>query len=100
MTVLREIHKTTDNNKQQVNVGNIVLVHDDLARVKCKVPIIESVNKGKDGLIRSANICTATRRINRPIAHLYLLEVTATEETAKLPSVKTLETQSEIILQR
>ena len=72
-----------------------MLVHDDSARVNWKLAIIESVNKGKDGLIHSANIRTATGRTNCPIAYLYPLEVTATEKTAKPPSVKTSETQSE-----
>ena len=53
------------------------------------------MNRGKDGLIRSVNICTATVRTNHPITRLYPLEVTATEETVKSPSVKTLETPSE-----
>lgn len=95
LTALRETHKTTGNNKQHVNVGDIVLVHDDSARVNWKLAIIESVNKGKDGLIRSANIRTANGRTNRPIARLYPLEVTATEETARPPRVETSETSSE-----
>lgn len=95
LTALRETYKITGNNKQQVKVGDIVLVHDDSARVNWKLAIIESVNKGRDGLIRSANIHTATGRTNHPIARLYPLEVTATEETAKPPGVETSETQSE-----
>ena len=95
LTALRETHRTTGNNKQQVNIGDIVLVHDDSARVNWKLAIIESVNKGKDGLIRSANIRTATGRTNRPIARLYPLEVTATQEPARPPSVKTSETLQE-----
>ena len=77
LTALRETHKTTGNNKQQVNISDIVLVHDDSARVNWKLAIIESVNKGRDCLTRSANIRTATGRTNRPIACLYPLEVTA-----------------------
>ena len=46
-------------------------------------------------MIRSANIHTATGRTNRPIARLYPLEVTATEETAKPPNVETSDTQNE-----
>ena len=57
-----------------------MLIHDDTARVNWKLAVIESVNKGEDGLIRSANIRTTTGRTNRPIARLYPLEVTAAEE--------------------
>ena len=71
LTALRETHRTTCNNKQCVSVGDIVLVHDDTARVNWKLAIIELVNKGKDGLIRSANIHTAIGRTNHPIARLY-----------------------------
>ena len=38
--------------------------------------VIESVNKGADGMIRSANVRTSTGRTNRPIARLYPLELT------------------------
>ena len=74
MTALKETHKTTGNNEQQVNIGDVVFVHDDSARVNWKLAVIESVNKGADGLIRSANIRTATGRTNRPIARLYPLK--------------------------
>ena len=73
-----------------------MLVHDDSARVNWKLAGIESVNKGGDGLIRSANIRMATRRTNRPIARLYPLEVTAATEVITKPTAKeTLETQTD-----
>ena len=71
LTALREAHRTTGTNTQQVKIGDIVLVHDDTKRVNWKLAIIESVNRGADGMIRSANIRTATGRTNRPIARLY-----------------------------
>ena len=67
---------------------NTVTCHDDTARINWKLAVIESVNKGADGLVRSANIRTATGRTNRPIACLYPLEVTATEMTVKPSTVK------------
>ena len=73
-----------------------VLVHDDSARVNWKLAVVESLNKGADGLVRSANIRTATGRTNRPIAHLYPLEVTVNSEvTAKLIPKKISENQIE-----
>ena len=74
-----EIHGpdfTTGNNHQAVKVGDVVLIHDDTARVNWRMAVIESVNKGADGMIRSANIRTSTGRTNRPIARLYPLELT------------------------
>ena len=41
MTALRETHKTTGNNKKQVNIGDVVLVHDDSTRVNWKLAVIE-----------------------------------------------------------
>ena len=86
LTALREAHRTTGTNTQQVKIGDIVLVHDDTTRVNWKLAVIESVNRGADGMIRSANIRTANGRTNCPIARLYPLEVSAAEETVK-PSI-------------
>jgi len=83
LTALRETHRKIGNNVQQVKVGDVVLVHDNTARVNWKLAVIKSLNKGGDGMIRSANIRTTTGRTNRPIAHLYPLEVTAPEMTVK-----------------
>ena len=80
LTTLREFHKTTGNNIQQVKVGDVVLVHDDTPRVNWKYAVIEGVISGNDGLIRAANIHTSTGKTNRPITKLYPLEVTSTSE--------------------
>ena len=85
LTALRETHQMTGNNYQRVKTGDVVLVHDDSKRVNWKLAVIESVNKGKDNMIRSANIRTATGRINRPISRLYPLEMSAAEATVKQP---------------
>jgi len=61
-----------------VKIGDVVLVHDDTPRIRWK---LEGVNKGADGLIRSADIRTANGKTNRPISRLYPLEVTASETT-------------------
>ena len=83
---MRETYKVTLNNEQRVKIGDIILVHDDTPRIKWKLGVIEGVNKGADGLIRSAVIQTTTGKTNpttgktnQPIAHLYPLEVTASE---------------------
>jgi hypothetical protein len=43
---------------------------------------VESVHRGNDGIIRSADIRTSNGRTNRPISKLYPLEV----RTAHIPS--------------
>ena len=66
----------------RVKIRDIILIHDDTPRIKWKFAVIEGVNKGADGLIRSADIQTTTGKLNWPIARLYPLEMTASE-TAK-----------------
>ena len=60
-------------------MGDVVLVHDDILKVNWKIAVIQQVIKGKDGLIRAANICTAKGVTNHPIMKLYPLEVTASD---------------------
>jgi len=93
LTALRETHRKTGNNVQQVKVGDVVLVHDNTTRVNWKLAVIESLNKGGDGMIRSANIYIATGRTNRPIARLYHLEMTAPEMTIKPSNTEVSEDQ-------
>ena len=65
---------------QKVKVGDVVLIHDDTPRIQWKLAIIEEINKGEDGLIRSANVKTSTGKTNWPITKLYPLEVKAAEQ--------------------
>ena len=77
LTSLREFHRTTGNNKQQISIGDVILIHDDIPRVRWKLAVVKKVNKGRDGLIRSAVIRTSNGITNRPITKLYPLEITA-----------------------
>ncbi|XP_065918376.1 uncharacterized protein [Dysidea avara] len=83
---LRELHKTTGNNIQKVQIGDVVLVHDDTPRIRWDLAVIEDVIKGSDGLIRAAKIRTKGGRTNHLIAKLYPLEVRSTEFTDRLNS--------------
>ena len=76
-----------------MKVGEIVLLHENTVRVNWKLDIIKSVNKGGDGMVPSANIRTATGRINRSISRLYPLEVTAPEITDKPSATDTTNQQ-------
>ena len=71
-----------------MKIGDVVLVHDDTKRVNWKLAVIESVNRGADGMIHAANIRTATGRTNRPTTHLYPLEVSAAEVAAQSSIMK------------
>ena len=77
LTSLREFHQGTGKNKQTIKVGDVVLVHNDTPRTMWKLAVIESLIRGNDGLVRAANIRTATGKTNRPIARLVPLEVSS-----------------------
>jgi len=87
LTSLREFHKHSGSNLQNISIGDIVLVHDEGPRTQWKLAVIEKLNKGQDGMIRSADIRTSTGSTNRPIVKLFPLEVTAkdTEHVSVTP---------------
>ena len=76
LTSLHKFHMTTGNNHQVVKIGDVVLVHDDAPRKKWRLAVIERLDKGYDGLIRTAHMQTSTGRTNCPITRVYPLEVT------------------------
>jgi len=89
LTSLREHHRASGHNTQQIRRGDVVLVHDDCPRISWKLAVVEGLLRGKDGLVRAANIRTANGSTNRPIARLIPLEVVAnsTEEDNSTPPV-------------
>jgi len=75
LTSLRDYHRTTGNNQQDIKVGDVVTVYDDVPRINWKLAVVEQLITGMDGYTRVAEIRTATGKTNRPIARLYPLEV-------------------------
>ena len=73
--------------EQSVNIRDVVQIHDDVPRSQWKLGVIEGLNRGNDGYIRSVTVRTVYGRTDRPIAHLYPLEVSTDEcpmnETSK-----------------
>ena len=86
LTSLREFHRTTGSNSQNVKKGDIVLVHDDTPQAGWKLAIIEEVITGHDGHIRAVDIRTSSGRTNRPISRLYSLEITSKADTEPVDS--------------
>jgi hypothetical protein len=73
---LREHHqKTKGPMKDTVKVGDVVQIQSESKRANWKLAIIESINRGGDGQVRSAEMRTATGRTSRPINKLYPVEV-------------------------
>ena len=60
LTSLREYHCTSGNNKCEIAVGDVVLVHNDGPRIKWRRAVVEELIHGGDGLVRAANIRTST----------------------------------------
>ena len=76
---MREFHCHTGTNEQTVRVGDVVQIHDDVPRSQWKLAVIEGVNRGDDGFVRSVTVRTASGRTDRPIARLYPLKVSVDE---------------------
>ena len=75
LTSLREFHKASGMNMQNVEVGDVVLIHDDGPRLQWRLGIVDSLLQGNDGLVRAVNVRTNNRITSRPISRLYPLEV-------------------------
>lgn len=80
LTSLREFHKASGNNKQQIQVGDIVLVHDETPRQTWKMAVVKELIRGNDGLVRAARIKTKNIDTTRPIVKLYPLEINSTND--------------------
>ena len=75
LTSLREFHRTSGRNQQNVQKGDVVIIHDDVPRVTWRLAVIKDLIVGGDGLVRAATIRTANRTTTRPITKLYPLEL-------------------------
>ena len=75
LTSLREYHRASGHNSQQIKVGDVVSVHDEGPRVNWRLAVMTRLMVGGDGLTRAAEIQTSTGITNRPITKLYPLEV-------------------------
>ena len=75
-----------------MRVGDVVLIHDDSPRVNWKLALVTSINRGHDGLVRSANVRTANATTNRPIKRLHPLEIQAKEVSHTVNRAATVQT--------
>jgi len=78
---LHECHKTPGMNKQQIWIGDVAIIHDDIPRTNWKLAVVEKLITGLDGITRAAEIRTASGRTNRSITRLFLLEVNDNESS-------------------
>lgn len=90
LPALRDRDKlAADSKDTSAKVGDIVLVHDDTKkRPLWKIARITKLFNGADGFSRVAEIRTAKRTTNRPLAKLYPLEIN--HETNELKDTNTV----------
>ena len=104
---LREHHQATKGPiEEAIKIGDIVQVHQDSKRSEWKLAVVEQLNRGADGMVRSAEIRTTNGKTSRPINKLYPVEVfesnqkviqaeskkpNATEAVTEIPSVSTIQ---------
>ena len=88
LTSLHEHHKTSGKTKQEIQVGDVVIIHDDTPRTTWKLAVVEKLITGLDGITRAAEIRTANGRTNRPITRLFPLEVKEDESSKEVQQVQ------------
>ena len=84
LTSLRQAHKGKRVKEgSTLNVGDVVLLHDELPRNQWKLGVIEKVFPGIDGQVRAVNVRVASGKIiRRAIEKLYPLEIRTGESRA------------------
>ena len=64
---------------REIQTGNVVTVYEENKRGEWKMAIVENLIKGKDNVVRGANVRVIAKgkpvRISRPVQKLYPIEV-------------------------
>ena len=73
---LRELRGLRRQHKDQLNVGDLVLIGDSpkVSPALWKMGRVTQLHPGRDGLVRSVTVRTAGEEMTRPVQRLYLLE--------------------------
>ena len=93
LTALRERHNLTHKaNKFQPKIGDVVIIKtDNKHRGTWPLAVVTEIYPGKDGIVCAVELKTAHGTLERPIQHLYPLELTcdsARETDTNVPSVQ------------
>ncbi len=82
---LKERHcgyKTDDWKDCNLRVGEVVIIRgDEKNRNQWKLGVVQKFVKGKDGIIRGAKLRAAKNCLERPVQHLYPLELSCDKPT-------------------
>ena len=87
LTALRERHNLTHKaTKFQPQTGDVVIIKtDNKNRGTWPLAVVSKVFPGKDGIIRAVELKTAHGLLERPVQHLYPLELTC-DRAGDLPT--------------
>ena len=95
LKALREQHNLKHKSHEiQISKGDVVLIKgDEKNRGKWNIGIVQHINKGKDGNIRSVKLQCKKAILERAIQHLYPMKLTcssyiATEEVILGPNAR------------
>lgn len=100
LTSLREFYRPSGKGGQQIQVGDVVLIHNESPRINWKMAVVKSLVTGNDGLVRSAIVKTKNGVTNRPVTKLYPLELADKKNTEVNEKPKTEATQNSKISER
>ena len=83
LNVLRERHNLNHHWKKfDINVGEVVIVKsDEKNRGKWPVAVVRKIFPGRDGVVRGVKVETGNGFLERPIQHLYPLELSCDKKT-------------------
>ena len=85
LTELREFHQCRNKiPEKQIQIGEVVLIHDKLKRNRWRMGVVEKMYEGRDGFKRGCRVRTITDKgrvshVDRPVNKLYPLEVRSKE---------------------
>ena len=82
LKALRENHDLRHKNTEiKIAVGDVVLIKgDEKNRGKWNIGIVKQLNKGRDGIVRSAKLRAGKSTLERALQHLYPMELSIQEE--------------------
>ncbi|XP_070550832.1 death-associated protein kinase 1-like [Ptychodera flava] len=93
----RDLNYVRGSTTNEIKVGDVVLIHDSQKkRAQWKLAIVQKLNAGNDGLVRSAEIKTANGPSNRPVTKLHPLEINTGDVNGTSPSTDDCATTNHI----
>ena len=78
-----------------LEVGSVVMIRDDLPRMKWNVGIVEKLCLGGDGLSRVAVVKTSQGKKTRPVQKLHCLELARLDEDVLAPDERSTVTENQ-----